>query len=593
MTKIFSRRYGLCLVMIWLFTLTAKGQNFTKVTTSSFDPLTNATAQWVDFNNDGLLDLFVTGTDNLGGFENTVLLNNGNDTFNEISLDVLTSVGYRFGDYNNDGFIDIAIMGRNGSGTKLTKIYQNNNGSTFTSINFGLANLSDGDLVWRDLDNDGDLDIIMTGLNTSDEPTTIAYGYNGTIYEEISIPLPMLYGGKIRASDINNDDIIELILTGYTVSNDPETIIYSIDNNFNISLFTDGLDNTTINDLAIGDYNEDGFSDLIQTGSFGTLLTANAELYQNNGVNGYTKVSSFLQDVFSSSVNFGDMNNDGLSDIILTGIDGGGVQYFNYYINSSPAYNFSLNATGAERIFSGDVAIADYDNDGDLDFFQIGNSNVTPQSNLFESDQQLTVANIAPTIPANLSASVDGDSVRLNWDKATDDLTGQNSLTYNIYISQENNATDIVISPLSSIASGKLYTTNQGNTGHKNFKSINDLPEGRYYWSVQAIDNGFAASEFATESTFSICDPFSIGPDTAICAMESIQLSAGQAGDIVRWVSVTDGELEPNSLTFDYQVLKTDTIVAELTRPFGCTVTDSIIIKANPLPDFSLGNDTA
>jgi len=462
-TKTTNYKLKVTLVFVWIstFALTAHGQNFSKVTMAAFDPLTNAKSEWVDFDNDGLLDLFVSGTDNLGAFENTIFINNGDDTFNQINLDALTAIGFDFGDYNNDGFTDIAISGRNSSGAKFTKIYRSNNGTSFTEVDFSLTDLSSGGIIWEDLDNDGDLDLLLTGLDASDDPITLLYRFDGTNYNLITTSFPALSDGRILATDANNDDLWEIILTGFTNAGQAETIIYTIDNNFSLTIFTDGLDNTTFNDLTISDYNEDGFSDLIQSGTFGVTLEDGAELYQNNGVNGYTQVSSFLQDVLSSSVNFGDLNNDGLTDIILTGIDGSGIQYFNYYQNSSPSYNFSIQATAAEKIFSGDVAIGDYDNDGDLDFFQIGNSDIIPQGNLFESDQQSVIANAAPSVPANLTATVEGDSVRLSWDKSTDDLTAQNSLTYNIYISENSSAADLVLSPLSLTTTGTRLSPNK------------------------------------------------------------------------------------------------------------------------------------
>ena len=49
-----------------------------------------------------------------------------------------------------------------------------------------------------------------------------------------------------------------------------------------------------------------------------------------------------------------------------------------------------------------------------------------------------------------------------------------------------------------------------GNTGHCNSKTIKGLSDGKYYWSVQAIDNCFAGSKFAETQSFTIQQPESI-----------------------------------------------------------------------------------
>ena len=50
-----------------------------------------------------------------------------------------------------------------------------------------------------------------------------------------------------------------------------------------------------------------------------------------------------------------------------------------------------------------------------------------------------------------------------------------------------------------------------GNAGHCNSKTIKGLANGKYYWSVQAIDNAFEGSSFAAEKSFTI--PAQATPD--------------------------------------------------------------------------------
>ena len=123
-------------------------------------------ASWVDYDNDGKLDLFIAN--NLGGlFErktpNRLFHNNGDGTFTEVSAKAgihtpwPTNAG-AWGDYNNDGFPDLFVS--NGMGH--SQLYRNNGDGTFTDVSSeaGVEELCFGSpAFWWDFDNDGWLDI--------------------------------------------------------------------------------------------------------------------------------------------------------------------------------------------------------------------------------------------------------------------------------------------------------------------------------------------------------------------------------------------------------------------------------------------------
>ena len=71
-----------------------------------------------------------------------------------------------WGDYDGDGDLDILLTGFNSSNLPISKIYENNInvGGTFTDIiNAGLEGVSFSSVAWGDYDGDGDLDILLTG----------------------------------------------------------------------------------------------------------------------------------------------------------------------------------------------------------------------------------------------------------------------------------------------------------------------------------------------------------------------------------------------------------------------------------------------
>ena len=71
-----------------------------------------------------------------------------------------------WGDYDNDGDLDILLTGWTGS-TRLSNVYRNNGDHTFTDISAGLDARSNGAAAWGDYDNDGYLDIFLSGWDGS------------------------------------------------------------------------------------------------------------------------------------------------------------------------------------------------------------------------------------------------------------------------------------------------------------------------------------------------------------------------------------------------------------------------------------------
>ncbi len=581
---------GISFLLFCLFPFKVSSQNFSKLVVAELPPLTNSKIQWVDFNNDGLLDIFLSGTTSVADLSTTVYINNGNATFDQIQLEGLTDLAVDFADYNSDGFLDILIAGINATNIKKTIVYENNNGLGFTPHNFSLIGLSNGGIIWQDLDMDGDFDILISGLDIDSNPNIKVYRYENNSYELLDTILPNVSAGQLMATDFNNDDFIEVLITGLNDLGNPLTMIYTVDKELNFTIYNDQLTNSAFNNIAVGDLNVDGFNDLVIAGLTQGSLSKETLLLVNNAGNGFVAKTTDFVDVSSASVSIGDINNDGINDIIIAGIDNDGIKHFKYYQNS-PDFVLTEIPHVMENIFNGDVSLGDYENDGDLDILQSGNSDIQFQTNLFLSDQQSTIQNASPSVPLNLSAITTADSVYFSWDLSTDDFTNQNSLTYNIYVSELPNSDNLILSSQSDITTGFLRIPQLGNAGFKNNKALTRLPEGRYYWSVQSMDNGFLTSPFAIEQSFAICYPIDIGDEATICVEEDISFDVGTIEDEVNWYSKTNGLLAANSNTFNFQVFEDDTIIVELIKPFNCQVTDTLIIKASIPTQVDLGED--
>lgn len=500
--------------------VTATPINSYEEETSELPSLINGTVLWGDVDGDGDLDVLLTGQVDADADPQTLLyLNDGEGSFTastEVFIGVVNSKAFWF-DLNKDGQLDLIYTGLSKSGA-ITKMYIKEEGS-FKDSGLELPGLGDGLISPVDYDLDGDLDILVAGDAGIGLQTVLIRNNGNNMYEPVSIPFEGLTKAAASWGDLNGDGRPDLLISGLNSENKIVTNVYTNDSNEVFSLLETNIQGVINGTVGWSDFDLDGDRDILVSGYTNTATSSMfTGLYTNT--NGEFSLfysvtnppeKSVANSESKSITSIGDYDNDGDSDILISaGFDASILKN-----NRDSIKEEHLNI-GIE----GSVIWADYDGDGDLDIIATGASKQGNQSKVLVNKTQ--VRNTPPTVPANLLSVVSADTVKLSWDHSTDAQTPFTALTYNVRVGSSSGASDI-ISVNANLATGKLSVLADGNVGSTTSLALNNLTNGTYYWQIQAIDNAFAGSMFSNEQEF-VVDKSAVSNEENIALPSKVEL---------------------------------------------------------------------
>jgi hypothetical protein len=507
------------------------------ITNGTLTPTAAGSLIWGDYNNDGLLDAFLVGGQGSETETAALYKNNGNNSFTEIPMDdffKLTRGSAAFIDYDNDGNLDLLVTGGM-MGMPIALLYRNS-GSPKYEFNEVISaaeilppisiegNDHNPRVIYAfDYNNDGWTDIIMNG-SAGDEPwkeqgrVVALFKNNQGTFEHQEKPVNgtenfrPLNGGALCVGDVNRDGYADLIASGYADGGvESVTDLYINKGDGTFYKWADSQQTFTGHqqgDNFFIDVNNDGWMDIIEIGrDLHNSWAGFGNLYLNNQNLTFTKLTRDVTGLPGGQavVSVGDINNDGWTDLFAAGWETGAKFMYN---NGDTTFTAaSLPATESAR--GGFDNFVDINNDNTLDFTILGYvDNVGFYNAMYKNDRGAGIpTNNAPSAPTNVKVIRENDKYILSWDSASDDHTPQNAIRYNVSVDFKNGKKYAYVP--ADAATGKIKVNGLQPFITSNSFELN-LPEGDYTFAVQAVDQANVGGLFSTVSSLTGIDQIAV-----------------------------------------------------------------------------------
>jgi hypothetical protein len=187
-----------------------------------------------------------------------------------------------WGDYDNDGDLDVLLSGLDAIGDPLCWVYRNDGGGTFV-VAAMLTPVAFGSVAWGDVENDGDLDILLTGSTGSGAVSQVHRNNGDGTFTDIGAGLAAVTDSSVAWGDVDSDGDLDILLTGEHSSWNALSMVYRNDGGGGLKDMEANLTGVHLSCVAWGDYDNDGDLDVLLTGHDGSS-NAVSKVYRNNSM---------------------------------------------------------------------------------------------------------------------------------------------------------------------------------------------------------------------------------------------------------------------------------------------------------------------
>lgn len=523
------------------------------------DSIQTSQTAWADLDNDGLLDILLLSK-TLSGKSYFQFVKGdtvGAPVLHAKKNPIITASNFILADYNRDNKIDIVVSGIKNNGA-VTVVYLNVGEFEFEEKIISMP--SSSIMKFADLDNDARPEWIISGeenglyyIKILKQETDFSW--------KVAHDTLLTHAISLEIVDANGDGNFDVFVSGEIK---PDSLVSGFLINSGQLYFKPYLTSQRMGVTSSGDFNHDGFFDILMTGQ-DKNGTSHTDLYESSGENYIVKNYPIV--LRSPHPFAADLNSDGIVD----------VNYLGKTISNDTLNIIQYGDQDYDTLVSKNLlrqCFGDAEHDGDLDLLQVIQEN---SIHLVIYENRPLKKNLGPGTPTGAVALSVFNRLFMYWEKPTDDHTPSQSLTYDVHL---NGDPEYQVGDF-DLLNEKRLVVSHGNNGTENFRLLKNVSNGNFGFSVQAVDNAFHSAP----GPGGVC----IGNGTA-CAnveteTETLSVCTNEKVNLVSppnslWFSFSKGFLGIAN-EFNFQADKVDTIFYYSPTQPGCPGLKAWTIKIN------------